>query len=63
MVKNDLIVMVSAPLRAKLLGLVPDYRGLEVCSHGDRPSVPVDLHPGVCGGNIGALHAATVPKL
>lgn len=46
-----------------LFGLVPDHRGLEVCSHGDRPSVPVDLHPGVCGGNSGTLHAAIVPKL
>lgn len=41
----------------------PDHRGLEVRGHGNRPALSVDLHPGVCGGNAGALHAAAVPKL
>ena len=44
-------------------GAFPDHRGLEVCRHGDRPAVPVDLHPGVCGGNAGAVRAAAVPEL
>lgn len=43
--------------------MVPDHRGLEVRSNGDRPSVPVDLHLGVCGGNSGTVHAAAVPEL
>lgn len=44
-------------------GSVADHPGLEVRCHGDRPSLPVDLHPGVCGGNSGTLHAAALPKL
>lgn len=41
----------------------PDHRGLEVRGHGNRQALSVDLHPGVCGGNTGAFHAAAVPKL
>lgn len=59
---HDLICLKRLEL-SKLVGLVPDHRGLEVRGHGDRPLVPVDLHPGVCGGNFGALHAAAVPEL
>lgn len=40
----------------------PGHRGLEVCSHGGGPLVPVDLRDRVCGGNAGALPPAALPE-
>lgn len=38
-------------------------RGLEVCCHGDRPPLPVDLCVCVCLRHIGHVHAAALPEL
>lgn len=29
--------------------------GLEVCGHGDRPHLPLDVHHGLLAGHCGAL--------
>lgn len=38
-------------------------RRLEVRGHGDRPTLPLDIHPGLRAGNTGDVHTALVSKL